>query len=261
MNVIDKLTDSDIERFWSKVDVRNENECWAWRGCVTPKGAGIFTAIIEGKHCNITAHHVSYFIKYNEDLFGKPMEKFCETVGCCNPNHYHLKNKDINKQIIFNKRLLKRFWSKVDIKGEDDCWEWKRCVGNKGYGHFNLSYKTIRSHRLSYMIANNLQYIDPNIAVCHRCDNPSCVNPKHLFIGTFWDNNQDRHSKGRDGSAKGENHGNAKLKTNQVLEIIKLYAQSAISRKDLADTYNVSESCIDKIVDNKSWKHIDRNSI
>jgi len=78
----------------------------------------------------------------------------------------------------------------------DDCWVWNRAIMGKGYGHLSRNGKWVRAHRLSYMLWHNC-VLKPSQKVLHNCDNPPCVNPEHLFLGTQGDNNRDMASKGR----------------------------------------------------------------
>lgn len=89
-----------------------------------------------------------------------------------------------------------RLWARVHRKGPDECWEWQGGRNRHGYGVLTIRYKTWLAHRLSWELAN--QYPIPSGAViCHRCDNPACVNPAHLWLGTQGDNMRDMFSKGR----------------------------------------------------------------
>lgn len=90
---------------------------------------------------------------------------------------------------------MKRFWDKVDIKGPDDCWEWQRSLNNGGYGRSHFNGKQIKAHRLSFLLTHH--EIPEGMLVLHKCDNPKCVNPDHLFLGTHYDNMQDMKAKGR----------------------------------------------------------------
>ena len=113
----------------------------------------------------------------------------------------------------------------------------------------------ILAHRYSYEL--HFGKIPDGLCVCHHCDNPSCVNPKHLFLGTHKDNMQDSFKKNRMTINCGDNHGNSKLKSEQIKEIRSKYVPYKYSTCKLAREYNVSQANIFDIVMNKSWKHID----
>ena len=92
-------------------------------------------------------------------------------------------------------KLETRFWSKVSIREKDECWPWTGKRDRDGYGKIRNHYKEVRAHRLSYEL--NIGDIPMGLVVCHSCDNPCCVNPKHLWVGTQQDNNKDKALKNR----------------------------------------------------------------
>ena len=153
-----------------------------------------------------------------------------------------------------------RFWARVDKSGE--CWNWTGCSNTTGgYGIFWFNGTDRRAHRYSYIIHHPLT-IDllehPDICVCHKCDNPRCVNPAHLFLGTMADNMMDKTAKGRNNSPKqkGEKNGNSKLTEDDVREIRKRYAEGGITQQQLGLEYGRHNAKISSIINRKSWKHI-----
>ena len=161
-------------------------------------------------------------------------------------------------QPAWREDVAARFWAKVSPgEGTDSCWMWigaKKDTGpGRGYGSFKLeSYTSRGAHRVSYALFNDVS--PGEMTVCHRCDNPPCVNPMHLFLGTSKDNVHDMIAKGRrcTGDQKGENNGAAKLTAEQVERIKRCIVQGE-SNKCIARRYNVSHSLISRIGLGKSW--------
>jgi hypothetical protein len=147
-----------------------------------------------------------------------------------------------------------RFWEKV-IKAENDqCWEWQAATDDDGYGIFGIEGCTAaKAHRVSYEWATGIKPGD--LKVLHHCDNPPCVNPQHLYLGTPMDNMQDKIARGRAKYIHGEDHYGAKLTARQVRTIRRL-RNNGSSFRELAKKYNVTASNIMKIVTRDSWKHI-----
>jgi len=173
-----------------------------------------------------------------------------------------------------------RFWLKVDRSGrEGACWEWLAYRDRGGYGMISVRGRMVLTHRFAYELT--FGEIPDGLCVCHRCDNPGCVNPKHLFLGTHQENMNDRGTKGRQVTIGGENHWtrfhpervasgdrngsrlhpesrpagakhsrpNAKLTEDQVREI-----RSRTDHQRLcALEFNVPQSTVSRIRSRKSW--------
>lgn len=158
--------------------------------------------------------------------------------------------------------IIDRYNSYVDtvpgLGPEGDCWEWKGVLNNDGYGIFNYGKNTSGAHRVSYELFYGI-LIPKGICVCHHCDNPSCVRPSHLFLGTIADNVKDKVKKGRQSSLKYENHGMAKLTWIQVREIRRLYNEDNYTLDKLSKIFLVNCQNISSIIRNKTW--YDKNYI
>lgn len=153
-----------------------------------------------------------------------------------------------------SKNTTEDFWKHVEKNKENDCWEWKLSCDKFGYGKFWFNNKIYFAHRFCYEFF--VEEIPEGLFVCHRCDNPSCVNPIHLFLGTAKENSQDMLSKGRRFRTIGENNPDAKLTDIKVINIRKLYSTGEFSQQKLADDFGVSKRCINFIVNRKHWKHL-----
>lgn len=150
--------------------------------------------------------------------------------------------------------LRLRLASKVKFDRVTSCWNW---IGNlaAGYGRIQLPNaksggKGVGAHRVSYRVF--VGQIPNGFFVCHRCDNPRCINPKHLFLGTPKDNTQDCIRKGRKAVCRGEQVTISKLTEDQVRRI----KQSSLTQPELASQYGVNQSSISRILSGDNWRHV-----
>jgi hypothetical protein len=132
----------------------------------------------------------------------------------------------------------------------DGCWQWTASAFRGGYGHTILDRQEMAAHRAVWILL--VGPIPEGLFVCHRCDNPGCVNPDHLFLGTHHDNMADRGAKRR--QVRGEQHPRAKLTESAVAEMREAYARGGISQASLARRYGVAHSLIHRVLHNESWK-------
>jgi len=152
--------------------------------------------------------------------------------------------KSWNKEETFEQRFMK--YVRVDHKSE--CWLWGGNIDFYGYGRVGYKMKTYRASRASFIIFHKT---DPKkLFVCHKCDNPSCVNPDHLFLGTQKENMHDCQRKKR--TASGSRNGMAKLSESDVLEIISL-SKTGLFHRQIAEKFQVSRSAVGAIINNVRW--------
>lgn len=172
-----------------------------------------------------------------------------------------------------------RFDAKVDRRGPDECWPWTSTRTPKGYGKFTLSRTSKKyAHRLAYEFEHGA--IPDGLHVCHRCDNPPCCNPAHLFAGTNAENVADRVAKGRGriigprfpngklsrrtvdprdgtrGRPRGAEHPKAKLTEADVRLIRDLYASGGATYRGLAADFGINPMSVWAVVARKSWRHV-----
>ncbi len=175
--------------------------------------------------------------------------------------------------------LIERFWARVNKT--DTCWLWMGSAVEDGYGVLGYRGKQVRTHRLSWELANGP--IPAGLSVLHRCDTPACVNPDHLFVGTTQDNITDKVAKGRQAKGdshgsrlhpesrprgdthymrrsseapmRGERNGSAKLTAAEVRAIREESARGE-SRASLGRQYAVSPLTISLIARRKTWVHV-----
>jgi hypothetical protein len=159
-----------------------------------------------------------------------------------------------------------RFWPRLDKSGT--CWEYRGGHNSFGYGLFPVhdqqgKLTSVRAHRMAWELTHGP--IPEGVLVCHRCDNPACCNPEHLFLGTHADNNRDMRSKGRSyyhfrEHPEARQHGTAshyaKLTDDQVREIRRLSDQG-MKRQDVANIFGISRENVGYIALRKTWKHVE----
>ena len=136
--------------------------------------------------------------------------------------------------------------------GKGGCWLWQGSKWYGGYGQFSCDGETTGAHRASWEIHNGS--IPENMCVLHKCDVRDCVNPDHLFLGTYLDNNRDRDKKGRGYS--GDRHLWTKISKQDVLNIRKYFKGERGELQKISKQYGVTASAIRHIVKRRSWKHV-----
>ena len=146
--------------------------------------------------------------------------------------------------------LEQRFWSKVAVGEPDECWEWQAARMPRGYGVIGGPVRY--AHRAVWVLTHG--EVPAGMHVLHRCDNPPCVNPAHLFLGTHAKNVADMDAKGRRKGPKGETHPAAKLTAEQVRAIRRECAE--VSQRVVAERYGVDPSTVSRIVHGKQWRSV-----
>lgn len=153
-----------------------------------------------------------------------------------------------------NGKDVARFWSNVRVTADaTECWLWLGRTGRGGYGIISWKGRNQRASRLSFELSNGP--IPAGALVCHACDNPACVNPAHLHLGTSQSNILEKYGRGRADDRKGDRHPMARLRPTDVLEIRRA-AGCGHTHQQIAERFGISRQYAGKIIRGENWSHI-----
>ena len=244
-------------RFWSHVAIGSDDECWLWTASRHPDGYGQFREA----EAPVGAHRFAYALVFGQPPRGARIAHRCGHRACVNPAHLTLASTCSRgepqahdpRPIVLAADDIERFWSKVDTSSKDGCWLWTATLTH-GYGSFWLAGTNARAHRVAYTLAHGT--IPDDLCVCHRCDNPRCVNPEHLFLGTNAENQADKVAKQR--HSRGESHGAARMTFEDAVEIRRLAARG-VKRTAIATRFKVSRAVVHAVLANRIWNPLTTN--
>lgn len=149
------------------------------------------------------------------------------------------------------------FWSKVDIRGKHDCWNWNASTKRGGYGQFWIGHTFVGAHRYAYECQHEYE-LPPGTSVLHHCDNPSCCNPRHLYLGTQSENNRDRYKRNRFDTTTCAHPAfhEGEIWLIRRLKIVKskgMYTRYRFSEGLVAKMFRVNQSVIHRIWNSDKW--------
>ncbi len=156
---------------------------------------------------------------------------------------------------IISKATAASFWARIKITAAGECWNWKGATVAFGYGILSVGGHRWYAHRLAYHLTNG--HIPAGRFVCHKCDNPACCNPAHLWLGTIQDNNADCLKKGRHFcQRKKPSHlnPNAKLSQKDVNDMRALFDRQKITYRALGEIFGVTHTAAFKIIKGQLWQ-------
>jgi hypothetical protein len=159
------------------------------------------------------------------------------------------------KKTVQGTTLEERVWTRVDVRGPDDCWLWTGTDhSNGGYGRLGWEGKHLQASRAVWWLTHG-ELPPPRVFICHTCDNPPCCNPAHLFRGDAVANNADKLAKGRQVNLFGESNPSARLTEDDVREMRAAHAAGE-SVPSLARRFDYNDSNLRRIIKRELWKHV-----
>lgn len=230
-----------------------EDRCWPWVGTKLHRGYGRVSS--EGRM--VFAHCAAYELAHGPIPEGSWVFRSCGLAACCNPAHMFVSG---TRAVV---SIASRLDERVDrTAGPEGCWPYEGTTYGSGYGRLTLSGTGRAAHRAAYELANGA--IPPGMLVCHRCDNPPCCNPAHLFLGTPKDNTRDMIAKGRNGArtkpgnfARGSDASRVALTEDDVRGIRLAASSGSISQRALAARYGVTKSAVYSVIHRLTWSHVE----
>lgn len=152
-----------------------------------------------------------------------------------------------------------RFWKYVSFGSKEECWVWEGSKNAEGYGHFNLGdfpkQTTVRATAFIYEFIFGV--IPKDKVVCHKCDNPTCVNPWHLFVGSMKDNTQDAIRKGRNiGFGYINKKGKNSVPHRHIRKMREYFDKGLATPRELAEVFNLSRRFVNEIVQRRAYVNV-----
>jgi len=176
-------------------------------------------------------------------------------VDTAQPLKFTQRGRPILTRRVWWARAQRRFWSKIDIRSENECWNWMAFTNSYGYGRFGWwpVGTVINAQRAAFMLTYG-RAIKPGMFICHTCDNPACCNPKHLYEGTNVNNQADTIKRNRHVFGSDEPH--AKLNDDDVRAIRASHPQGR-SYYSLGKQFGVSPTLVRSVVKHECWRHVE----
>ena len=174
---------------------------------------------------------------------------------------WHMSVMELSKEMIQTtscKRWIghppeKRIWAKIKKGDSDECWPYIGATKPEGYGFIMINGRSVMAHRFIWEFT--FGPITGGLLVCHKCDNPPCCNPAHLFLGTPKDNLDDCKKKGRWADRSGEKAGNSKLTNDQIFKIREM-SKLGFTQKQIGSEIGTHYTNVGRILNAKRWCHI-----
>lgn len=240
------LTEADVTRFWAYVS--KTPTCWLWMGATRPRfGQGMFWITREGKQIYRMAHNISWEQHNGPVPAQRLVRQTCTNPACVCPEHLYLEIWCKGGATEEDKRT--KFFRRVPaVPNARGCLEWTGSFFKVGYPQFCFAGTKLYGHRVAYELVNG--EIPKGQSVLHECDNPKCVNPRHLFLGTMKENMDDKIAKGRNAVGAQQNLG---ALDHEKAAAIRYLRAAGMSREAVAAKFGVTPTTISRVTAGKAW--------